>query len=694
MAFLNSPLFWVLAPLVGLPLLIHLLNKRFPRLFHFSSVQHLRETVAQQSRLYRWRHLILLLLRSVFVILLLLIFLKPVWQKFGGGGAGPGQRHVLLLFDHSLSMEYKGESITSRQRAVLEAEKIIGTLGNGDWLNVVLVGQSPVACFVGFSENHPEAKRFLNALKPGLTRADFSQANAAAARLLAKVNGVSEIYYLSDFQRKSWANVDFTPLPPNARLFFVDVSSRVKNNWAILGATINQGQILAGDTVPLEVTVGNYSDQPFQDRLTVLLDQHQKFERDCYVAPWSSAKVTLPIPPGAPGLHRCEISLPPDGLELDNHFCLSIPVLEKEEILIVSDDPATNQDAAFYLKTALNPYEQLQGSLLPKNIRSAELSASRLAGVKKLFLTRANLLTEESCLLLARFLFNGGGMIYFLDGKADAQNLVQLERAIGPGTMPIKLAGRHVAENLASGAQQILKGDFKSRFLKPFRGAMRQNLALLEFYDFYQASSTGAGNILLTYADDTPAMAGLNHGLGTLLLMNFSVSELSSNLARQRIFPAWIQELIKNLNSDEPVPASFPVGEIIQTEVWRNELRDNDFKGPNGEAITVKREVMGERFGVSFLADQLGFYTLATDRLLYAFGVNPSPEEADLRSVDKDVLPTQSTGATGGHLLAGQEDYENLVVGKPIFHLFVLAGLGILIVELCLQMLFRRLGGK
>lgn len=693
MAFLNSPLFWSLVPLVGLPLVIHLLNKRFPRLFQFSSIRHLRKTMAQQSRLYRWRHWILLLVRTAFVALLLLVFLKPVWQKFGGGPA-TGQRHVLLLFDHSLSMEYKAESVSCRQRAVHEAEKIIQTLGTSDVLNVLLVEQNPVACFVDFSQNYPEAKRFLSTLKPGVMRADFSQANAAAAKLLAKAGGPAEIYYLSDFQRKNWANVDFTALPPSARLFFVDVSTATKNNWAVLGATISQGQILAGDTVPLEVTVGNYSERPFQDRLTVLLDERLKFEKECDVAPWSSAKVTIPIPPGAPGLHRCEISLPPDGLEADNHFFLSIPVLEKEEILLISDEAARRQDPAYFLKVALNPYEQLEGSLLPKTIRSSELVASRLAGVKKLFLTRLEPLNSEHGQLLAKFLFNGGGIIYFLDGTADAQNLQQLERAIGPGSMPLKLAGRHVATNLTSGAQQILKGDFRSRFLKLFRGTMRQNLALLDFYDFYQASSTGAGSILLTYADETPAMASLTYGLGTLLLMNFSVSELSSNLARQRIFPAWIQELIKNLNSDEPVPASYVVGDTIQTEVWRNELKDNEFKGPNGEPITVKREVLGERFGVSFAADQLGFYTLATDHPLYAFGVNPSPDEADLRPVDKEMLPTQSTSGTGGTLVAGQEDYESLVQGQPLFHYFVLAALVLLVVELGFQMLFRRWSGR
>ena len=73
---------------------------------------------------------------------------------------------------------------------------------------------------------------------------------------------------------------------------------------------------------------------------------------------------------------------------------------------------------------------------------------------------------------------------------------------MGPGTMPIKLGDRRVAKTSTAGAQ-IIKGDFKSKYLKLFRGSTRQDLGMLEFYDFYHASSTGAGNVLLTYADET-----------------------------------------------------------------------------------------------------------------------------------------------------------------------------------------------
>jgi hypothetical protein len=72
--------------------------------------------------------------------------------------------------------------------------------------------------------------------------------------------------------------------------------------------------------------------------------------------------------------------------------------------------------------------------------------------------------------------------------------------------LPLKIGKKRVAQNVATGAQQILKGDFKSKFLRLFRGTQRQNLALLEFYDVHDAAATGAGPVLVNlrrrYAGD------------------------------------------------------------------------------------------------------------------------------------------------------------------------------------------------
>jgi len=339
MSFLSPALFAALVPLAALPLVIHLLNKGFPRHFKFPSVELIKQTMAQRSKLHRWRHWILLCLRTVFLGLLLLAFLQPVWKKFGADPAAKGARHVLIVLDHSLSMEHKGDGPASRERAMHEAAKLIDSLSADDLVNILLLEAAPSTCFVDFSKDHAEAKRFLSRLKPGLGRGDVNLATGLAARLISKIASRPEVYFISDFQRKNWANANFTALPPAAKLFFVDVGPTRRDNRAILDARLAQTQILAGDTVALQVTLGNFGHDAFDGRVTVTVDQRFSFDQEISVAPWSEGKVTVPVSAGGSGVHLCDVRLPGDALQADNHFCLTLAVQEKEEVLIVTDGP-------------------------------------------------------------------------------------------------------------------------------------------------------------------------------------------------------------------------------------------------------------------------------------------------------------------------------------------------------------------
>jgi hypothetical protein len=692
MTFLNAPLLWSLAGLLVLPLVIHLLNKRFPQRFLFSSVEHLRKSAAERSRIYKWRHRILTLVRTLLLLLLLLVFLKPVLDHFGGKTAtGPVHRQVLLIVDRSLSMEYQQAGLSSRQRAVIEAGKILGTLGPDDEVNVMAVAHTPSVCFSVFSRNLAEARRFLQTLAPGVTRADFTLANAAAARLLAASKNRVEVYYISDFQRRNWALVDFAPLTERARMFFVDVGAESPENRAILGAELSQSQVLAGDTVPLEITIGNFSAEPLSDVVTVRIDQRHQVQQPVTAGPWSSVRVTVPVPATTPGLHLCEITLPRDNLAADNRWVLVLPVLEKEEIVTLSADGDAGKDPVRFLHAALNPYPNQAGSLLPRHFASGSLDATQLAGSSKLFITRCGALDDAAAGALAKFLHRGGGIVWFLDSETDAANLDRLEKAMATTPLPLRVGPLRKTDNVGSGAQQIATGDFKARILRLFRGNLRQDLGLLEFYDFHAASATGSGKVLLRFGDETPAMAMTTHGLGTLVLMNFSVSEFSSNLARQRIFPAWMQDLVKQLDAREPAPLAFAAGDLVTGEVWRDDLRRQPFTSPSGRVIEVRQEPLGERAAINFPADEIGFYTLVDGRLKYAYAVNADPEESDLRPVDKAHLPAQLAAGQESGFAGGQNDYDEIAHGRPLIPWFLLAALAVLILELVLQLVFRRL---
>jgi len=100
---------------------------------------------------------------------------------------------------------------------------------------------------------------------------------------------------------------------------------------------------------------------------------------------------------------------------------------------------------------------------------------------------------------------------------------------------------------------------------------------------------------------------------------------------------------------------------------------------------------MGERAGLSFVPEELGFYTVREGRLLHCYAVNPPPEESDLRPIDRALLP-ERLGEKGinGYFVQGHEDFQDLILGKPIFHWFILAAAALLLAETALQFFVQR----
>ncbi len=685
MQFLNASLLWPLLPLAGIPLLIHWLSRRFPKKFLFSSIEDIRLTVAGRSRVFRWRHWLMMLLRTCALVALLLAFLKPVVAP--RVVPDKAKRNVLLLVDHSLSMAYAESGGSARSRARVEVKRLLDSLDADDHFNLIRVDHAPAAAFTSFSTNAAAALKFLDESRPPLTRGDFRAANQLAAELAKETKGPLDVYCFSDFQRRDWADVNFDNLPAGARLFFVSATDDPqRSNRAIVSLGIGQGAVIAGGEVEVKAHVANHSPEAWSGRIEAGFGPAHLRERELAVAPWSEGDFSLIVPVPAGGLLELTAALPRDNLPVDDRRHLVVQVREREEVVVLTgDEPEADAPApSLFLTTAVDPFGGDKGVYRPKHLGPAALNPAALAASTRLIASRLPLLDDAQAGTLATFLRGGGGMILFLDGKADAANLEKLGSLAGE-TLPVRLTNKLDSNHQAGGAMRVASGDFHSRFLRLFDGVRRQNLAQLEFYDLYHAAATGSGKILLTYADGTPALAESAIGLGTLLICNFSVAEASSNLSRQRLFPAWIHEILLRMSpGGSAAMEPYGVGDSIAGETWAAEAGGRDLLGPDGAAVHTRGDVSGERMRLAFTAEAPGFYHLpgADKHALLEFAVNPDPEESDLRAMDPAVLPDRAgTSHPEASFVGATTDYNLLLRGRPVFHWFLLGALAFLFIE-------------
>lgn len=687
MQFLASSLLPYLLPLVGIPLFIHWLNRRFPKKFPFSSISEIRRTLAGRSRIFRWRHFLLIAIRTLALIALLLVFLKPVFLT-GNSVASSAGRSILILVDHSLSMAAMENGTSARTHARNEVERLLESLDPSDSFNLIRVDSSPRPAFTAFSKNVRAALHFLDESPPSLSGADFRAANLMATRIAANADS-PEIYYFSDFQRRNWADVDFSALPASARLHFIPATGNPSRaNRAIVSLALARGAVIAAGEAGAIVRIANFSPAPWQGKLEAGFSPSHLREIPVSLSPWSEGEFTIQVPVPSGGLLELTAALPPDDLPADNQRHLSVRASRKEDVIILTPPPASApaaSPASLFLSTAVDPFGNESSLYQPKPLTPEELSPSSLAASSRLIASGIPALTAGQAATLVSFLASGGGMILFLDGSADASNL-DLISSLSDIIPPLRLSTRLGPENLTDGAMKFASGDFQSRFLHLFSGVRRQNLSQLEFYNLYHAAPTGAGKILLSYADGTPALTESTIGLGTLLVCNFSVSEISSNLARQRLFPAWIQEILLRM-SDSSQAASDPflVGDNISGETWTAEAAGRELLGPDGDKVPADSEPSGERFRVSFRAAAPGFHTMAdaSGHRLLSFAVNTDPEQSDLRTMDPSILPDRAGPATSSAaVIAGSgADYRAILHGTPAFHWFLLAALALLTLE-------------
>ena len=87
----TTPLMLAGTAAVGVPILAHLLNRRTRRRIVFPTVRLLVQSSASQSRLFRLRRWILLVLRCLAVALLAWAFSRPVWLERGVPSVAPGR---------------------------------------------------------------------------------------------------------------------------------------------------------------------------------------------------------------------------------------------------------------------------------------------------------------------------------------------------------------------------------------------------------------------------------------------------------------------------------------------------------------------------------------------------------------------------------------------------------------------------
>src|SRR6185312_4750471 len=136
--FLHTSLLWFL-PLAAIPLVLHLLTLHRLKTVELSTFRFLFDSYVQQRRRMRFLEALLAMLRTLFLLLLIVLFMRPVLKNWGNLFGSEGGREVILLMDCSASMNARSAGVSAFDRAKKAAAAVVARLNREDRLTLIRV---------------------------------------------------------------------------------------------------------------------------------------------------------------------------------------------------------------------------------------------------------------------------------------------------------------------------------------------------------------------------------------------------------------------------------------------------------------------------------------------------------------------------------------------------------------------------
>ena len=339
MAFLNPLiLFGLLA--AGIPLIIHLWNRRQAVTIDFSSLMFLVTAHRQNVKRLQLKQLLILLLRMLIIALIALALARPFLTLGLPLAAVRAKTDVVIVLDNSFSMAYQDVDGVWFGKAKKKANEILSSLRHGDSASVILMSDIPKPIYRELTPDINSVIASLNDIQVSNRSTNVQSSIEMAHKILLMSNQTNkELYIISDFTKNGWENWGQIPNISGSRILLITVSSNNSHNTNI--EEISPSHQLIGVDLPLYLNIktNNHSDTPLtQTTLSMYTDKRKQIEQSFSAHPNELITKSISHNFPTPGFHIGSFELTSDRLNIDNKRYFVFKVLGDIRVLCVSDN--------------------------------------------------------------------------------------------------------------------------------------------------------------------------------------------------------------------------------------------------------------------------------------------------------------------------------------------------------------------
>ena len=670
--------------LVALPTLIHLISRKKARPLEFAAIAFVLQSQKKTARSMRLKELLLLAVRTLWVLLLAVGFLQPVLQEVQTQNkSNQDPKTVVLVLDRSATMKAYDNDVSRFEAAVDKARQEIRSSDPDVKWGLVLCGSPTTTEWVKPSFEKQNVLARLDEATPTNLRGSLPHCIDAAQALLGDDDSktVQKIWVVSDMARHAFDG-SVSPASGQVQIHFEKVDDENLANWFV--ENIKAARYRVGDKpqTQLQAGIGHVGlSNPTETTLDVSLGPDHLARQTVRFSQNKGTVVkemTLPHQQADAKTPNAGENLPwvlrlgTDALAADNRVVLPGQTVRPLNILLVNGaaQSVPFRDEVYYLANALQQKKGKGGQLAVQVVLPESLTTSHLAEAQVVFLCNVQKLSRELAQALLQFVQTGGGLFLAMGDQIDVAWSNQALKKLLPGNLrgvkthqllddQAKSMGLGLARFDAR--HPLFEGMVDSVEKKQIVGLTRvqtHTLMLLE------PDASEERDILAHFTDDTPAMVEKQVGEGRVIFWATTLDRDWSDMAIRPGFVPLINQIVLYLTGQLANPRTWlhdaGSSHVLLPPRGVSEIR---IKGPQDRLFAARQSetawsgegythqpATGQNPG-SLLFDrtwELGMYEVAFRRpggdfRVYpteAFSVKIPAAESDLQTADPLTLET------------------------------------------------------
>jgi von Willebrand factor type A domain/Aerotolerance regulator N-terminal len=663
LGFANLPLLYALAA-AGVPVLIHLLNRRRFKEVSWAAMQFLLAAVRRNRRRIRIEQWLLLAIRTLLVILVVAAMAKPFLETFGAVIAGQ-RTHRVLVLDNSLSMGYtSGESSRFEQSKAL-AVQLVKDSRRGDAVSVILMGDPPQVVVGDPQHNLAEVRKEIEELT-------LSHGGTDLAATFEKVDSVleassiaqKEVVFLTDLQAASWRSSaeDSGKLKSllarvedrRVRWVVIDLGKTGGENRAVTDLRLAAPFVSVGAPALIRTVLHNFGSTPSEGvRVRLTVDGRLGPEESFDLQPGEDVPAVFPFQFSSAGDHLVEVSIDDDPLALDNRRYMVVPVREALNVLLVDGHFKAEpyQAETDYLAQALSPTEESPGQPRPIRvvvIAESQLSNRELADFDVVVLCNVPQFTQPEVTALDDFLTQGGGVVFFGGDQVVPDNYNRLLYADGKGFLPASIGASVGDASKRQGGFFFNPLGYRHPIISEYLGQtdpVTAGITRAQTWQYHKlvVPKESKADVVMSFENGDPALVELQRQRGTVILVATSADAGWTDWPLHKSYPPIMQQIVmraatgrfaeRNIRVGQPFDQAFPASGAGATVTVVT---------PRDQSVSTKLQPSGGVSQFHFEQTELsGRYQVRVGPPLSvesSFAANPNPAESDLTKLDRAAL--------------------------------------------------------